>query len=202
MARIAVAVAALAACLGGLSGPARARPVCHPIGPHVLARGSLDADRAAETLAELEGPVDCAHSAFVAEMQLLDTCRGRTLRYPLSAAYRRPDERLDRGAIIEADGLRGRREAFFVIHGATSETGEAAVVHLVARRRGACPRPRFLFRYEPGLDVTSFDVELGDFDARFSGLEVRVTEKAGVYRYVRTYRFDRLRARYIACCNR
>jgi hypothetical protein len=203
MARFAVTAAVLVAFATSLSGPAPARPACHPIGPHVLARGNLDADRAVETLAELEGPVDCAHSAFVAEMQLTDTCRGRALRYPVSAAYRRPDERLDRGTIVEADGLRGRREAFFVVHGATSDTGEAAVVHLVAGRRGVCPRPRSLFRYQPGLGVHEFKVELVDLFTRFQGLEIRVTEHTGVSGDdigVRLFRFDRARGKYVPCC--
>jgi hypothetical protein len=197
MARIALAVTALVAAAAGTSSSAPARTACHPIGPHVLARGSLDRDRAMETLAELEGPVDCAHSAFVAGMQLMDRCRGRALRYEVSAAYRRPDERLDRGRIVEADGLRGRREAFFVLHGATSDSGEAAVVHLVARRRGACPRPRFLFRYRPGSGVTSFNVELGDFSSRFPGLEVRVSELVDGDGLVKVHHYDRARGRYV-----
>ena len=181
---------------GGLSVPTPARPTCHPIRPHVLARGSLDTDSRAETLAELEGPVDCTHSAFVAEMEIADVCRGRAT-YSVSATYRRASERLDRGVIVEADGRRARREAFFVVHGTTGDSGEAAVVHLVAPRRGACPRPRFLFRYRPGAGVDEFDVELADLTKRFRGLEVRVTERFGIDRFVRTYRFDRARGRYV-----
>jgi hypothetical protein len=197
MARIVAAVAVLLLFAAASSAAAPAHPSCHPIGPQVLARGSLDGDRGMERLAELEGPVDCGHSAFVAEMQLTDTCRGRALRYPFSAAYRRPDDRLDRGTIVEADGLRGRREAFFVVHGATSDTGEAAVVHLVARHRGACPRPRFLFRYRPGSGVTSFNVELGDFSSRFPGLEVRVSELVDGDGLVKVHHYDRARGRYV-----
>jgi hypothetical protein len=200
MARWGVAVAALVAFAASLSGPAAGRRACHPIGPHVLAHGNLDADGRIETLAELEGPVDCAHSAFVAAMEIADTCAGRQLRYKVSAAYRRPDERLDHGLVVEADGRVGRREAFFVVHGATSDAGEAAVVHLVAARRGACPRPRFLFRYRPAAGVTGFGVELRDLYPRFPGLEVRVTEQIGGASVARDFRFDRARGRYVLCC--
>jgi hypothetical protein len=163
----------------------------------VLARGSLDGDRAAETLAELEGPVDCAHSAFVARMEIHDTCGGRARTLNVSAAYRRPDERLDAGRIVEADGLRGRREAFFVVHGTRGDAGEAAVVHLVRPRRGDCPRPRFLLRYRPAPGVARFDVELLDLSSHFPGLEVRVSEIVDRDGVVRTYRFDRARGRYV-----
>ena len=203
MGRIAVAFAALAASAAGLSGPAPARPVCHAIGPRVLARGNVDVDRKLETLAELEGPVDCAHSGYIARMQIVDVCRGRMLTYGLSATYRRPEERIDQGTIIEADGLAGRREAFFVVHGATGDSGEAAVVHLVARRRGACPRPRFLFHYRPGLGVHEFNVEIADLSGRFPGLEVRVTEHTGVGGddiSVQLFRYDRARGKYVPCC--
>jgi hypothetical protein len=197
MIRFAVGAAAVVAFAAAVSGPAPARPACHPIGLHVLARGSLDADPEPETLAELDGPVDCAHSAFVASMQIVDTCKGRRSTYAVSASYRRPDQRLDRGTILEADGRRGRREAFFVAHGATADSGEAAIVHLVAPRRGVCPGPRFLFRYRPTPGVDAFDVELAELSKRFPGLEVRVTEQIGVDRFVRTYRFDRVRGRYV-----
>jgi hypothetical protein len=197
MARIAVAVIALVAAAAGVSGEAPAGTACHPIGPHVLARGSLDADRATETLAELEGPVDCAHSAFVARMMIQDRCRGRVRSFNVSAAYRRPDETIDVGRIVEADGLRGRREAFFVVHGATGDSGEAAVLHLVRPRAGACPRPRDLFRYRPAEGVVRFEVELLDLSTRSPGLEVRVSEIIDRDGLVKTYRFDRARGRYV-----
>jgi hypothetical protein len=197
MARIAVVLAAFSVLAAGLSGPAPGRPACHPIGPHLLATGNLDTDPAAERLAELEGPVDCAHSAFVARVEILDRCAGDMRTYPVSITYRRPDERIDPGVVVEADGLRGRREAFFVVHGATGAEGEAAVVHLVAPRRGACGRPRSLFRYRPRPDVDAFDVQLADRSKRFPGLEVRVTERIGVDRFVRNYRFDRASGRYV-----
>jgi hypothetical protein len=197
MARIGAAVTAVVALATVLSGHGSARTACHPIGPHLLARGNLDRDRAAEKLAELEGPVDCAHSAFVARMEIQDACAGRLRTFDVSAAYRRPEERIDAGRIVEADGLRGRREAFFVVHGATSDIGEAAVVHLVARRRGACPRPRFLFHYRPGSGVTNFSVELGDFSARWRGLEVRVAERVDGDGLVKVFHYDRARGRYV-----
>jgi hypothetical protein len=197
MARILAAVAVLLVGLAAASGRAPARTTCHPIGPHLLARGSLDADRAVETLAELEGPVDCAHSAFVARMEIQDMCGGRARILYVSAAYTRSEERLDSGRIVEADGLRGRREAFFVVHGATSDIGEAAVVHLRAPSRGVCSRPRFLFRYRPGSGVTSFNVELGDFSARYPGQEVRVSELVDGDRLVKMFHYDRARGRYV-----
>ena len=197
MARLIILIVMFAALAVGASGPAPARTACHSVGPHTLASGNLDGDRALETLAEREGPVDCAHSAFGATMLIRDRCRGRALNYAVSAAYRRPDERLDQGSIVEADGLRGRREAFFVVHGATGDVGEAAVLHLVRPRAGACPRPRDLFRYRPAEGVARFDVELLELSTRFPGLEVRVSEIVDRDGVVRTYRFDRALGRYV-----
>ena len=45
--------------------------------------------------------------------------------------------------------------------------------------------------------MTSFNVELGDFAARFPGMEVRVSERVDGDGLVKLFHYDRARGRYV-----
>lgn len=165
----------------------------HPSGPYVTRRANLDGDRAGErAVGWLD--VDSRHTYSRWSVTIEDRCRGRWKRYPVSSVWNGA-QALETLRAPNADGLTARHEVFYVLRSGQAQ-GEAAVVGLDNRR--PCPGPRFLFRYvaskSPG--ISSFAVELGDFDPRVRGLEIRIEEHSPDLNRFRFYRYDRRAGRY------
>ena len=166
----------------------------HPSGPYITRRANLDADRAGERAVGWLR-VDSGHTYSRWSVTIDDRCGGRWRQYPVSAVWNGA-RALETLRTPEADGLTARREVFYVLRSGEAQ-GEAAVLGLNDRR--PCPGPRFLFRYvaskSPGL--TSFAVELRDFDLPLRGLEVRVEERSPELDRFRYYRYNRRTGGYV-----
>jgi hypothetical protein len=163
----------------------------HPSGPYVTRWANLDGDRAKErAVGWLD--VDSRHTYSNWSVTIEDRCHGRWNRHKVSGVW---DGKLETLRVPEADGVTRRREVFYRLRSKPAE-GEAAIVRL--DRRSPCPAPRFLFHYvarDP--DLLRFDVDLGDFDDRHPGLEVRLTELSLGQDRINYYRYDRRAGRYV-----
>jgi hypothetical protein len=173
----------LAVAVGANAPSLEARPMCHPILTDRILQANLDRDAALENVLETAGPVDCAHTALIDALAVEDACGGSKRTYWVGSGWSR-----DRAEIVEADARRGRSELFYVLRKPASrrpDIGSAGIVHLAARTRRACPRPRFLFAYRadappvrppPGATPIAFDVTLANITSRYRGQEVRIAE--------------------------
>lgn len=141
-------------------------------------RANLDRDRALERVAGAED-VSSDHRVWRASVRVIDRCHGRNRTHVVVSGY----ERLESASPVQADG-RGPSEVIGVLFGLEAGTGEARLVRLVGRA-GGCPAPRTLFRYvaaraqppQPGLQLTSFRVELHELKTSFPGRELTLSEE-------------------------
>jgi hypothetical protein len=176
-----VVCALLLAVLAGRAADSSARLGCHPTFTDPLLRANLDRDRAFEVVTVTN--VSCAHEiAFGVE----DHCRGQRKAYRLPGKGFRNERR-----VIEANRVSDGREFFYILRepeNRAPDLGTAALLHLAQPATGACPVPRFLFRYRAdapplppprGHTLTGFDVELVELSTRYRGLEIRLVEMFG-----------------------
>jgi hypothetical protein len=179
------------ALLAAAAAVSPAAPACHPDRLYDK-RVNLDGDRALEEVVAVDHH-NCAHTEFVAYVQIRDRCRGAWRTYELGSR----SDVLQRFRIVNADGRTKRPEVFFVTRKLGVASGVAEVVRL-DDRPSACARVRTLFRYQPTDNgLRDFNVELEDVAPGFLGLEVVVTESSDVAQRTTTYRYDRARDRYV-----
>ena len=183
---------------------------------------NLDADPELETVLDREltcfgeggeHPGPCAADEAVVESQvtIVDVCAGVERRFDL---FREPQGRVNRIAVLEADGDRSRPELLVDGRsGAAGYIGEVAVVRLDGGG-AVCARPRVLFRH-PGArtrrprgafrSVTGF-VRARDYRRDVRGRELRLDQSwyraadpgcCPTWNSIRFFRYSAERDRYV-----
>ena len=164
----------------------------HPVVTYPPVRGNIDRDSFRERVVIQDVGDQQRHPPrFAWRAMLQDRCGGIRRLYQLTAAF----PTVDTYRIVEADGLRGRREVFVHLGGGR---GFAGIFRLQPQPRGRCALPARIFGFAPAHpEIHWFTISVGNLSAAFPGLEVRVTEMMELERRTTYYRYSREAGRYV-----